>query len=97
MNFKVENDTLTIYLEGRLNSYNAEEVEKEINSIIDGQKFTHLALDFNDLKYISSAGLRIIMALKQRFNDIVLKRVSNDIDDIFTMVGFHSIITIERQ
>ena len=97
MNFKLENDTLIIYLEGRLNSYNAEEVEKEINSIIDGQKFTHLALDFKDLQYISSAGLRIIMALKQRFNDIVLKRVSKDIDDIFTMVGFHSIITIERQ
>ena len=97
MNFKVENDTLIIYLEGQLNSYNAEGVEKEINSIIDGQKFTHLALDFKDLKYISSAGLRIIMALKQRFNDIVLKRVSKDIDDIFTMVGFHSIITIERQ
>lgn len=97
MNFKLENDTLIIYLEGRLNSYNAEGVEKEINSIIDGQKFTHLALDFNDLNYISSAGLRIIMALKQRFNDIVLKRVSNDIDDIFTMVGFHSIITIEKQ
>jgi len=97
MNFKLENDTLTIYLEGQLNSYNAEGVEKEINSIIDGQKFTHLALDFKDLKYISSAGLRIIMALKQRFNDIVLKRVSNDINDIFTMVGFHSIITIERQ
>ena len=97
MNYKLENDTLTIYLEGRLNSYNAEEVEKEINSIINGQKFTHLALDFNDLQYISSAGLRIIMALKQRFNDIVLKRVSNDIYDIFNMVGFHSIITIERQ
>lgn len=97
MNFKLENETLIIYLEGQLNSYNAEEVEKEINSIIDGQTFTHLALDFNDLKYISSAGLRIIMALKQRFNDIVLKRVSKDIDDIFTMVGFYSIITIERQ
>lgn len=97
MNYKLENDTLIIYLEGQLNSYNAEGVEKEINSIIDGQKFAHLALDFKDLKYISSAGLRIIMALKQRFNDIVLKRVSNDINDIFTMVGFHSIITIERQ
>ena len=97
MNFKLENDTLIIYLEGRLNSYNSEEVEKEINSIIDGQKFTHLALDFNDLEYISSAGLRIIMALKQRFNDIVLKRVSNDINDIFTMVGLHTIITIERK
>lgn len=97
MNFKLENDTLIIYLEGRLNSYNAEEVEKGINTIIDGQKFTHLALDFNDLEYISSAGIRIIMALKQRFNDIVLKRVSNDINDIFTMVGLHSIITIERK
>ena len=97
MNFKLENDTLTIYLQGRLNSYNSEEVEKEIYSIIDGQTFTHLALDFKDLQYISSAGIRIIMALKQRFNDIVLKRVSSDINDIFTMVGLQSIITIERQ
>ena len=80
-----------------MNSYNAEAVEKEINAIVDAQKFAHLALDFNDLKYISSAGLRIIMALRQRYSDIVLKRVSNDINDIFTMVGFQSIIIIERK
>jgi anti-sigma B factor antagonist len=97
MKHKLENDTLTIYLEGQLNSYNADAVEKEINGIVEAAKFSHLALDFNDLKYISSAGLRIIMSLKQRYNDIVLKRVPNDINDIFVMVGFQTIITIERK
>ena len=97
MKHTVANDTLTIYLEGQLNSYNAEETEKEINSIVSNEKFSKLSLDFNDLKYISSAGLRIIMALKQKYNDIVLTRVTDDINDIFTMVGFQSILTIERK
>ena len=97
MKHTAANDTLTIYLEGQLNSFNAEEIEKEINSIVSNERFSKLALDFNDLKYISSAGLRIIMALKQKYNDIVLTRVPDDINDIFTMVGFQSIITIERK
>ena len=97
MKHTAANDTLTIYLEGQLNSFNAEEIEKEINSIVSNERFSKLALDFNDLKYISSAGLRIIMALKQKYNDIVLTRVPDDINDIFTMVGFQSILTIERK
>ena len=97
MKHTVANDTLTIYLKGQLNSFNAEEIEKEINSIISNESFGKLSLDFNDLKYISSAGLRIIMALKQKYDDIVLTRVSDDINDIFTMVGFQSILTIERK
>jgi len=97
MKFNLENNALTIYLEGQLNSYNAESVEKEINDIIEGKNFTSLNLDFDNLKYISSAGLRIIMSLKQRYNDITLKNVHDDINDIFVMVGFESIIKIERK
>ena len=97
MKHDVKNDKLTIYLEGQLNSFNAEQTEKDINQIVNNEKFSKLALDFNDLVYISSAGLRIIMALKQRYNDIVLTKVGDDINDIFTMVGFQNILTIERK
>lgn len=97
MKFNLENNALTIYLEGQFNSYNAESVEKEINDIIEGKNFTSLNLDFDNLKYISSAGLRIIMSLKQRYNDITLKNVHDDINDIFVMVGFETIIKIERK
>ena len=97
MKFNLENNALTIYLEGQFNSYNAESVEKEINDIIEGKNFTSLNLDFDNLKYISSAGLRIIMSLRQRYNDITLKNVHDDINDIFVMVGFETIIKIERK
>lgn len=97
MKHNVTNDTLIIYFEGQLNSFNAEQVEKDINEIINKEKFSKLVLDFDELKYISSAGLRIVMVLKQRYNDIVLTKVSDDINDIFTMVGFDTILTIERK
>ena len=58
----IENETLTIYLEGEINSYNSEEVEKEIDEITLKGGFKAIKLDLTDLRYISSAGLRIIVS-----------------------------------
>ena len=49
-----------------------------------------------DLRYISSAGLRIIVRLKQNYDDTRLIRVPENIYSIFSMVGFQNIISIER-
>lgn len=96
MKNKLENGTLTIYLEGELNSYNSEEVEKELDSLTKGTTFNALVLDFENLSYISSAGLRIIVRLKQQFDNTKLVRVPKGVYDIFDMVGFQNIIDIER-
>ena len=92
----LQNDILTIYLEGELNSFNSEAVEKEIDEIVKGKKFKKILLDFKDLVYISSAGLRIIVRLKQQFDNIALINVSNEVYEIFVMVGFENILDIKK-
>ena len=49
------------------------------------------------LKYISSAGLRIVARLKQTYDDLTLVKMSDDVYDIFNMVGFTDMITIKRK
>jgi anti-anti-sigma factor len=96
MKHNVENGKLIIYFEGELNSYNSEEVEKEIEQIISSSKFDALVLDMEHLSYISSAGLRIIVRLKQQHDDVTVTKVSSDVFDIFDMVGFQNLVKIER-
>ena len=92
----LENGTLTIFFEGELNSYNSEDVEKEIESIIKANNFKALVLDFENLKYISSAGLRIIVRLKQQCSETSVRKPSKNVMDIFKMVGFDNLIAIEK-
>lgn len=96
MNSKLENGTLTLYLEGELNSYNSEDVEREIEKLVNENKFKSLVLDFEKLSYISSAGLRIVVRLKQRFDDTTLVNVPDGVYDIFEMVGFQNLLKIQR-
>lgn len=96
MECKLENGTLTIFLKGELNSSNAEDIEKEIDQTINKNKFKCLILDLKDLTYISSAGLRIIIKLKQKFNETSVINTSADVYNIFDMVGFTSFLKISR-
>lgn len=97
MKNKVENGTLTIYLEGKINSYNAEDVEKEIDALLQKNELAAIRIDMADVEYISSAGLRIIVRIKQQYDDTVLTRVPKGVYDIFEMVGFPNLIKIERK
>ena len=93
----IEKEILTIYLEGELNSSNAEDVEKEVEGILAKGGFKAIRLDFGNLTYISSAGLRIIVRIKQRYDDTSLVNVPEGVYDIFAMVGFQNLLTIERK
>lgn len=93
---KLENKVITIYLEGELNSFNSEDVEKEIEAILAPKGFDAIVLDAEKLKYISSAGLRIVARLKQQYNALSIINMNNDVYDIFEMVGFTDIIEIKR-
>lgn len=97
MKNKIENEILTIYLEGEVNSYNAEDIENEIESIFSKGGFKGVRLDLNDLTYISSAGLRIIVRIKQQFDDTKLLNVPSGVFDILEMVGFLNLMEIERK
>ena len=96
MRHTLENKVMTLFLEGELNSYNADNVEKEIDATLNGQSFDKLILDFSHISYISSAGLRVILKLKQKHNDLSVIETSLEVYDVFSMTGFTNIMDIKK-
>ena len=89
-------DTLKIVLDGRIDSTNAADVEKQIDEIVNDNSFENLVLDAEKLAYISSAGLRIILRLKKSNASLKIINVSSEVYEIFEMTGFSEIMDIEK-
>lgn len=92
-----ENGVLTLALEGRLDTNTAPELEKEIDADLTADVQT-LILDLKDLEYISSAGLRVLLAAQKKMNkqgNMVVKNANDMIMDVFQVTGFIDILTIE--
>ncbi len=88
--------TLTLALEGRLDTVTAPELEKELKASLEGVK--ELTLDFAGLEYISSAGLRVLLSTQKTMNRqgcMKLVHVNETILEIFEVTGFSDILTIE--
>lgn len=84
---------------GRLDSTNALECENTLMEVIEKNSFTTIVFDFEGLKYVSSAGLRIFMKiymlLKKAGGNMVAKSVPDNIMDVFEMTGFVSLFKFE--
>lgn len=94
---KTENGTsLTLSLEGRLDTTTAPQLEAEVKQSFAGK--TELLLDFEKLVYLSSAGLRVILAAQKIMNKqgkMTIKNVNETIMEVFEITGFVDILTIE--
>ncbi|MDE7399039.1 MAG: STAS domain-containing protein [Oscillospiraceae bacterium] len=92
----LEGKTLNIALEGRLDTTTAPQLESELKqSIADN---TELILDFAKLEYISSAGLRVLLAAQKVMNKqgkMAIRNVNDVIAEVFEVTGFADILTIE--
>ena len=87
---------LSLALEGRLDTVTAPELEKELKGSLDG--VSELTLDFAGLEYISSAGLRVLLAAQKIMNRQGRMKVTNvneTIAEIFEVTGFSDILTLE--
>lgn len=98
MNIKktLENNTLTIAPEGRLDTITSPQLESELRDGTEG--VTELIFDLADLVYISSAGLRVLLSAQKMMNkkgSMVLRNVKPEIMEIFEITGFSGILTIE--
>ncbi len=87
---------LTLYLEGRIDSANASEVEASLLRQIGGEKPETLMLDAEALEYISSAGLRVILRLKKAHPSLSLVNVSSAVYEIFDMTGFTEMMPVKK-
>ena len=92
----LDNTTLKISPKGRLDTTTAPQLEGVLQESLDG--VTELILDFADLKYISSAGLRVLLSAQKTMNkqgSMKICHVSSDIMEVFEITGFSDILTIE--
>ena len=79
MNATIEHDILTIALSGHIDSSNAPDAEKEIMALREGQPHSGLVLDLQELTYISSAGLRVVLRLRKLEPQLKLVNVSAEV------------------
>jgi len=87
---------LTVTLEGRLDTTTAPQLEQELKSALPG--VSSLVLDFSALSYLSSAGLRVLLAAQKtmrRQGKMVIRHVNETIMEVFEVTGFIDILTIE--
>lgn len=96
MKYELHDNVLTLYFVGELNSYNAAEVDKDIEDTLKDKQFDELILNFAKLVYISSAGLRIILKLKQKYDNVSIVDVSLEVFDVLEMTGFSSIMDVKK-
>ena len=93
---KIENGSVTLTIAGRLDTTTAPELEKTLDSALDGTK--ELVFDMTGLEYMSSAGLRVILKAQKAMNArgiMKLTGVNDSIMEIFDITGFLDILTIE--
>lgn len=93
---KLNGAELTITLTGRLDTTTAPQLEAELKESLAGVE--NLVLDFAALDYLSSAGLRVLLAAQKLMNkqgSMVVRNVNETIAEIFDVTGFCDILTIE--
>lgn len=92
----LEGTVLTLAIEGRIDTTTAPGLENEIKENIEG--VTELVLDFAELAYLSSAGLRVLLSAQKQMNKqgkMVIINVCETIMEVFEVTGFVDILTIE--
>ena len=93
---KRSNDRLTIALVGRVDASNASDLEQEVKSSLDG--VTELVFDLEKLVYISSAGLRVLLAtfkqMKVAKGTMALANVGENFKDVLQNTGLDAVFGV---
>ena len=91
-----ENGKLVIVIEGRLDTGTAPRFQDALIPEFDKEK--DIQLDFTQLAYVSSAGLRVLIighkTAKEKNASMTIKNVSQEVMDVFNMTGFTDMLTI---
>lgn len=93
---QMDSPNCTLAFVGQLDTTTAPLLEREMALITS--EITSLTLDFAQLNYISSAGLRVILSLQKKMSkqgNMVVTHVNDAVQEVFEMTKFVDILTIE--
>ena len=96
INKKHEGNKLTVEVEGRLDTTTAPDLEAALKEDMEGTE--ELVIDLAKLEYISSAGLRVLLAAQKimmKQGKMIVANPNDVINEIFEVTGFRDILTIE--
>ena len=97
INATKDGDILIIGLKGRLDANTSPSLEDRLVGLIDGGQ-TRFLVEFTEVDYISSAGLRVLLMVAKRLKNvngrIVLASLNDHIKEVFDIAGFSSVLTI---
>ena len=94
--YRIDKDILYIAIEGRIDASNAAQAEEKIFAIKNDNPGKHTVIDADNLEYISSAGLRVILRLRKEEPKLAIINVAPDVYDVFDMTGFTDMVTVEK-
>ena len=89
-------NTVMIRLSGRIDSANSAEIENDILKQLEGKMDTAVTLDVEELEYISSAGLRVILRVKKTWPDVRVINASPEVYEILETTCFTEMMTVEK-
>ena len=97
LNIERKNENgVTVALSGRLDTITAPQLEEELNTIIPETET--LVFDFENLEYISSAGLRLLLSAQKEMSKkggMKLIHVNEEVQEVFDITGFNELLTVE--
>ena len=94
--YRTDKNILYIAIEGRIDASNASLAEEEIFAIRKENEGKHTVIDADNLEYISSAGLRVILKIRKEEPKLAIINVDPEVYSVFDMTGFTDMITIEK-
>ena len=96
-NLENEIDTITVSVIGEIDGSNVKDLEFALKDALE--KASNLVIDLGQLEYVSSAGLRVFLLIRKMTevvgHSMVIRNVTDDVMEIFTVTGFVNLLTIE--
>ena len=98
MKIESNNGVLTVFLEGDLDAQNASAVQKEIEEAHNAHPDDEILFDAEKLRYISSAGLRVLLKFVRvaKGKEVVIQNVSRDVYDVLELTRFVNLMTVKK-
>ena len=94
--YRIDKNILYIAIEGRIDASNANAAEEQIFSIKKENEGKHTVIDADNLEYISSAGLRVILKIRKEEPKLAIINVAPEVYEILDMTGFTDMVTVEK-